>query len=262
MEFRGLRTAAAAFLIVLAVIGVLAAGCAGPPTAPASITAAGTAVPSASSRPGTASSVARLADSTREWNMVVLGDSTGDDPDEFPFLAAQQLGTVYNRPVIVHRWADSRGYAEDMTFPKTVDAEPIHLWNGSVSGSIGAYAANHLGAMAPAGTDLVLINYGHNYAGPQQAEDGLSRLLEAVDERLGHPPVLVTIQNPKNPETAVSSAIIAQVRATAAAYSCGTVDVHGAFRAAGDIGRLLLDDTHPSRAGSKIWADAVVKALS
>jgi lysophospholipase L1-like esterase len=194
--------------------------------------------------------------------MVVLGDSTGDDTDEFPFLAAQQLASEYNRPVIVHRWADGRGYGEESAFPGGPDAAAIHIWNGSVSGSVGSYAASNLTAMTPAGADLVLINYGHNYAGPQEAKAGISQLLEVIDERLGRPPVLVTIQNPKNPETVLSSAIVEQVRATAMEHVCETVDVHRAFKDAGDLDLLLLDDTHPSPAGSKVWAAAVVKALS
>ena len=198
----------------------------------------------------------------RDWNVVVLGDSTGDDTDEFPFLAAQQLASAHNRPVIVHRWADGRGYGEESTFPAGRDAAAIHIWNGSVSGSVGSYAANNLKAMTPVAADLVLINYGHNYAGPQEAKAGISQLLEDIDEHLGRPPILVIIQNPKNPETELSSAIVEQVRAAASAYACETVDVHRAFEDAGDPDLLLVDDTHPSPAGSKVWADAVVKAMS
>lgn len=261
MARQGLKVAAAAALMALA------AGCAGPSSAPVSSTAApsakpGSLVPAPSGRPAAASAVSLLADPVRDWNVVVLGDSTGDDTDEFPFLAAQQLGSAHNRPAIVHRWADGRGYGDESTFPARTDAAAIHIWNGSVSGSVGAYAANNLRAMTPAGADLVLINYGHNYGGPEQARDGLSQLLEDIDEHLGHPPILVIIQNPKNPETALSSAIIGQVRDTASAYSCETVDVHRAFKDAGDPEPLLLDDTHPSPVGSKVWADAVVKALS
>jgi len=261
MALRGLRAAAAAALMVMA------AGCAGPSSAPVSSTAApsaepGPIMPAPSGRPATASAVSLLADPARDWNVVVLGDSTGDDPDEFPFLVAQQLGSAHNRPVIVHRWADGRGYGDESTFPARTDAAAIHVWNGSVSGSVAAYAANNLRAMTPVGADLVLINYGHNYAGPEQARDGLSQLLEDIDGHLGRPPVLVIIQNPKNPETVLSSAIIRQVSDTASAYFCETVDVHWAFRDAGDPEPLLLDDTHPSPAGSNVWADAVVKALS
>lgn len=193
---------------------------------------------------------------------MVLGDSTGDDSDEFPFLVAQQLGTAYNRPVIIHRWTDGTGYGGETTFPGGRDAAAIHVWNGSVSGSVGAYAATNLEAMTPAGADLVLINYGHNYGGPQQAREGISQLLKDIDAHLAQPPILVTIQNPKNPETMLSSAIVGQVRATASAYHCETVDVYSAFKNAVDPGLLLLDDTHTSPAGSKIWADTVVKALS
>ncbi len=218
--------------------------------------------PTPSGRPAASSSVSLLADPTRVWNVVVLGDSTGDDTDEFPFLAAQQLGSAHNRPVIVHRWADGRGYGAESTFPGGRDAAPIHIWNGSVSGSVGMYAANNLEAMTPAGADLVLVNYGHNYAGAQQAKEGISQLLEDIDGHLGRPPILVIIQNPRNPETVSSSAIGGQVRDTASAYFCETVDVHRAFTEAGDPGHLLLDHVHPSPAGSKVWAEAVVKALS
>jgi lysophospholipase L1-like esterase len=192
---------------------------------------------------------------------VLLGDSTGDDVDEFPFLAAEQLSSAHGRTVIVHRWLDGKGYSSEFTANGGGNAQ-IHIWNGSVAGTVGVYALVNLVAMAPAGADLVIINYGHNYAGPSQAKDGLSGLLERIDEQFGTPPVLVVIQNPKYPETPGSLGVVEQIRAVAATRGCEAVDVYKAFKETGDVRPLLVDDTHPSPAGSKLWAAVLMKWLS
>jgi lysophospholipase L1-like esterase len=212
-------------------------------------------------RPGTDSSLALLGDSIRDWNVVLLGDSTGDDVDEFPFLAAEQLRSVHGRTVTVHRWVDGKGYSHEFTASGGGKAQ-IHIWNGSVAGTIATYAVKNLAAMAPAGADLVIINYGHNYAGPGQARDGVSRLLQRIDEQFDTPPVLVVIQNPKNPESLQSIAIVEQLRALAATRECEVADVYKAFKETGDVSPLLIDDIHPSPAGSKLWADVLMKWLS
>ncbi|HEY8702441.1 MAG TPA: SGNH/GDSL hydrolase family protein [Arthrobacter sp.] len=243
---------------------VLAAGCSGPPSASGTATTARTeAGPSSGAayhRPSAASSVALLADSTRDWNVVILGDSTGDDLDEFPFLAAEQLRSAHGRTVSVHRWMDGKGYSGEFT--ASGGNAQIHIWNGSVAGTTATYGASNLAAMAPAGADLVIVNYGHNYADPSQAKDGVSRLLEKIDERFGTPPVLVVIQNPRNPETPQSLAVVEQLRALAATRGYEVVDVYKAFKETGDVRPLLLDDIHPSPAGSRLWAETLMKWLS
>jgi hypothetical protein len=54
---------------------------------------------------------------------------------------------------------------------------------------------------------------------------------------------------------------VAAVRDLAAEEALPVVDVHGAFRRAGPLEELLVDDSSPSERGSVVWADAVRRQL-
>lgn len=110
------RRAALVGVVVLAVasavvaVAVLSTGNNQPPTSAETSHSSPATPPSqeaarnpVAQRPTVAEAVALLGDRAREWNMTVLGDSTGDDADEFPFIVARRMNTAYSRPVIVHR---------------------------------------------------------------------------------------------------------------------------------------------------------------
>ncbi|MEV4991195.1 SGNH/GDSL hydrolase family protein [Pseudarthrobacter sp. LMD1-1-1.1] len=193
--------------------------------------------------------------------MVVFGDSTGNDSDEFVFLLAKQMSDHYNRPVLMHRWINSA-----YTAPLTIGAggnAPINIWNGSVPGQTGDYALTNLAKMAPDGlaVDLVMMNYGHNYKGVWNAEQTTLKLAQAVDDKLGAKAMLYMLQNPENPEADNSAAVVNLFRNLTKDSGYEAVDVYAAFKAKGDIAPLLVDNIHPNPAGSKVWADAVAPKL-
>lgn len=271
--------------LALGLLVLAASGCAGPAAdAPAEPSPAASAppvpatlqppasqpVPSAAAMTPTAEAapartvsdaVALLADGAREWNVLVLGDSTGEEVGEFPFAAAERLAPMYGRPVTVHRWSDGRGYPDKVDVPGQGNAR-IHIWNGSAAGSVASYAEGNLDAMAPVNMDLVIVNYGHNYPGPEQADEGLSSLLALLKDKLGAPPVLVVLQNPHYPESESSAAISGRLRSIATSGGYGIVDVYQAFKDYGGYDALLSDALHPNAAGSQLWAETLVKRLT
>ena len=214
----------------------------------------------ATARPAVAAAVGLLNDPAREWNMTLLGDSTGNDINEFTFILAQQMTVAYNRPVIVHRWTDGLGYSEEKRFGFGGGA-PIHIWNGSAPGKTGGYAVDNLKVIAPAGSDLTIVNYGHNYKATWGLDSGMIQLVQSLDQQNGPTPMLFILQNPQHPETPGSAAIVERLRTLTSEGGYEVVDVYKAFKDAGDIAPLMLDSIHPNPAGSKVWADAVAAKL-
>lgn len=214
----------------------------------------------ATKRPTVASAVGLLGDPGRKWTLNVLGDSTGNDSNEYVFLLAEQLSAIYDRPVLMHRWLDGK-YAPAVRIGEGVNA-PIHIWNGSVPGTTGEYALDHMEAMAVKSADLVILNYGHNYKGGWNAETVTLHLVKAVDEQIQPKAMLFMFQNPQNPETPGPLAAATTIRGMVTAGKYEAVDVYKAFKDTGNVPSLMLDSIHPNPAGSKVWADAVAKRLS
>lgn len=209
-------------------------------------------------RPPVAAAVGLLDDPTREWTLTVLGDSTGNDTNEYVFLLAKQLSDAHNRPVIIHRWTND-AYESEMRIGAGRYA-PLHIWNGSVPGTTGEYALDHLEAIAPK-ADLTILNYGHNYKGAWNTETVTLQLVNAVDGQHGNGAMLFMFQNPQNPETPDSEATSQKIREMVTTANYEAVDVYQAFKATGDIAPLMHDNIHPNPAGSQVWADAVAAKL-
>lgn len=209
-------------------------------------------------RPKVADAVALLGDPAREWSMTLLGDSTGNDSNEFAFILAKQMSDHYDRPVIMHRWLEG-GYTKDITIGAGQNA-PIHIWNGSVTGSTGDYAVDNAAKIAHK-ADLVVVNYGHNYKSSWAAETITLRLVRETDQRIGATAMLFIIQNPQQPESGYSTDVRNQIRSMTTEAGYEFVDVYQAFKDTGNVGGLMLDSVHPNPAGSKVWADTISSVL-
>lgn len=202
-----------------------------------------------------------LGDQGRAWTLNVLGDSTGNDSDEYVFLLAQQLSDIYNRPTIIHVWADGKGYAKEVPVGGGENA-PIHIWNGSVPGQTGAYAKKNIDEMARKDADLIIVNYGHNYSGAWNAQTITRQLVTLLDQKIGAKPMLFMLQNPWSPETPGSTAVAGAMREIVTGSKYEYVDVYKAFKDTGKAASLMHDHIHPNPAGSQVWADAVASKLS
>lgn len=215
----------------------------------------------ATKRPTLAASLGLLADPAREWRLTVLGDSTGNDTNEWTFRLAEQLSSIYDRPVVMHRWLDGAAYSKEVTIGAGTNA-PIHIWNGSVPGSTAVYAQKHLKEMLRKDSDLLIMNYGHNYTGTWNAETATLRTVSMVDELVGPKAMLFMLQNPQRPETSKSVAVTDLIRGMVTRAKYEYVDVYKAFKDSGKPASLMLDNIHPNPAGSQVWADAVAAKLS
>lgn len=207
--------------------------------------------------------VKRLSEQSMPFTFTVLGDSTGNDRNEWVFLTAGWVSEEFNRPVEIHQWDSKNNEYTEIRTVGSGTGEPVTIWNSSSPGRTAAYTLEHLRKAAPERPDAVIINHGHN--GGSAAGSQVTRLVNEVNDLWDEPPALaVTLQNPHTAEG--SSKQRAMLSASLEdRYSNGPVkilDVRKAFEDTGDVAALLMDDgLHPNPAGSEVWAKVVIDSL-
>jgi lysophospholipase L1-like esterase len=247
-------------LVTAGLVGVaMKVSTAGPPAGQSTYTAA--ALPTATATPSTSLAQARaVLDRDEDLTIGVLGDSTGNDGNEWVHLVSQELGQ--SRQVSVHTWDDKAGeYPE--SFRTYGDTGPqAEVWNFSAPGRSAAYPADKMAKALPRKPDLLLINFGHNNMSTNVGVE-LTALRQAVEEKWGTGIVtVVMVQNPeKGAREEDQAAVRGFVKKWANHNRLAYVDVATAFTKRGDISSLMLDDIHPNPKGSQVWADTVVRAL-
>jgi hypothetical protein len=220
--------------------------------------------PSPSESPGgVQTAVTRLDDASAPFTLTVLGDSTGNDGDEWVANLARSIADEKGRPVTYCAWDAAAGrYSAPLTFGQG-DAAPVTIWNGSAAGEGPDYSLANLPALAPSPSDVLVVNHGHNFVTPQQGAADEAALITATAARWQTAPaVAVTLQNPRLTDAAAQDANLAAVRELVVDSSYAVIDVASAFRAQPDLAALLqADGTHPDAAGQAIWVDTVRRAL-
>ena len=197
--------------------------------------------------------------------MTVIGDSTGNEPDEWVFPVVTEIAARHDRPVTVHRWdIRTNKYVDDVIVGSGTNA-PIIVWNGSASGKDGLYSASQFGTLAPERPDLAIINHGHN----MPTADAATQQIKVLEELLvgawdDAPAIAVTIQNPRTDAgKAKMEALSKGIKDKWEDSRVQILDVQSAFEASGNLPELLTDDGyHPSDAGHLLWANTVLNALN
>lgn len=207
--------------------------------------------------------VARLDDKAASWTLTVLGDSTGNDGDEWVANLARTIATEKVRPVTYYSWdAAAATYAAPVTYGRG-SGDPVTIWNGSASGMGPDYSLANLPALAASPSDLLIVNHSHNFVSPQQGATDEAALVTATAAQWQTvPAVAVTLQNPRLTDAPAQDANLAAVSDAVAGSSYTVIDVTSAFRAQPDIAALLqADGTHPNSAGQTLWSETVNAAL-
>lgn len=187
----------------------------------------------------------------------VLGDSTGNDAEEWVELWAKDLAV--SATVTVNHWKEG---APIWPVTSYGDGErPVAIWNGSMPGSNGMYARERFQAMQPVKPDLIIYNYGHNMSASGVVGD-IDALQRMAETRWGGGlPFVVTLQNASRGKyQAVSAQSVADLKAWAGPRNIPTIDIESVIPAQ-NLEALLLDEVHPNKQGSRLWAEAVNIAL-
>ncbi|WP_353712924.1 hypothetical protein [Arthrobacter sp. K5] len=189
----------------------------------------------------------------------VLGDSTSNEPGEWVDLYAQHLATIGT--VSLHFWDQDKS-----EWSHTVKTYPgpdrkITIWNGSMVGASQAFAIENAATLVPERPSFVMLNYGHNYVSGGSSATSW-RLMSIIDEKWGKTPAAVMLQNPSiNARAAYSANSVLELKFWAQRFGYPTVDLQSAFTKAGNLKNLLKNNIDPNPAGSRLWADNVVKVV-
>lgn len=196
--------------------------------------------------------------------ILVIGDSTGDQSSEWPYMVGAGLAARY--PTHTVRWRTfnfaTNAYGATTTIstgsgPNTITIQNVSIGSSQAMQVAGDRFPNAVSAIDPA---LVIVNHGHNHASGDASstmQDGaFASILENV--LLAKPGIAAAyiLQNP-NRDSSIQDSRIAVVRALAADRGDVTlIDAYSKFIALGKAGSLYNDAMHPSVSGSQLYVDA------
>ncbi|SDG21182.1 SGNH/GDSL hydrolase family protein [Microbacterium sp. 77mftsu3.1] len=191
----------------------------------------------------------------------VLGDSTGNGPNEWVARWAKRIGET-GSTVTVHYWDDvDETYAEDVTYGS--GSRAVEIWNGSMPGKNAMNALEIRDQLQPAEPDLIVYNFGHNI-GPEPVDVTYSKIQKAAEEQWGGRILRVAmLQNPAHgTREAPTEGSQRRVSAWASRNGVPLVNIRDAFTANPEwVADYMLDEVHPNDAGSQVWVEQVIKTL-
>lgn len=230
--------------------------------------------------------VRKLADDFADVNVLVLGDSTAAQTNQFPDQLMPQVQALYPHRTLqkatwdntTHTWGSFSTVGSAGT-----GSYNIKFWQGAVSGTVCEQPLNYLdawiGAVQP---DLVIVHYGHNYgktaADGGQPSDAVMdqvfrerylRFIAVIKNVCPRADVLLVSQNPyltAGARTQISNVRAQTVREIAADLGCAYGPVLEAYEALGNTTvqatYLNADGLHPLTSGATngalVAADALV----
>lgn len=210
----------------------------------------------------------RIDDPEREFVVVVLGDSTGNEQGEWVDRAFRMLSEELDRPLVEHPWnLQTAQYAEPITVNGDAEGAPIVVWNGSASGKTAAYSLENYDRLVPQQPDVLFLNHGlNNVRRPDRVAPEFSDVLTRTEQTwAGTVGYAALLENPRFDDWAAAhDAVLDSVRSwlDERPFVLG-IDVHDAYLAREDVATLLtVDLLHPSPAGSQVTAETVLAAIA
>lgn len=211
--------------------------------------------------------------SGQDATFLVIGDSTGNAPDEWVYRFFAEIGLQNPTARVAYRLyaggqtSGSDAYDPEVAIQEGSGGPTIHIWNASVATTnptylLGAKKASAIDAVAP---DCIIWNHGQNTVSPMPAHAQRDCFLMGFENvRLEHPgvPHVVMLQNPRRDDDLMAS-VIAELTALCAEYGDVTlIDGYSAYIAAGKPSGWYTDINHPNATGSGVLMDEALKVWS
>lgn len=211
----------------------------------------------------TASIMSSLNKQTADINIVICGDSTGDQTGEWDDLLVTYLASLYPTHTVTKRFWNTGTLVYDA--PSTVQTgtgtKSLNIYIGGASGAQVTYAYTNIVNMIPVTPDLVMLSYGHNNNNPSIYRSLYYQTTNEIRKRFPSSSIICIAQNPKgsailNYQNGLDNVTVLSKLCETEGY--GFINVMQAFIDYGDYNTdLLLDGTHPNAAGSQLWFDVV-----
>lgn len=209
----------------------------------------------------------RLDDNTREFTILIFGDSTGVSATGWQVLVPKWLGTQYDRSVLLHPWnRDAGAYAQAWGLSSGDNAQ-ITVWNGSSPGRDVAYAREHEGDIAPidpASVDIVFMNFGHTQT--QASLPAVGKFMTEAAQKYSNAAVVYLKQNPDHstsPLKDIQKDNVTSMEMWATKHKFESIPIYDAIVKTNRVDELMDVPTmiHPNTDGYRIWADVMIQRL-
>ena len=199
-------------------------------------------------------------------NMIVVGDSTGNETTEWVYIFADRLANEYpTYTVKYHLWdVIANNYAAPIDISVGSGFNTLNIYNASVAGADTYYWQGfRFDTVHAVDADLVIQNLGHN-GGTSLMYDviysGHFGGLYKISERHKKADICVILQNFRTDFEDYSLRAVTAMADIATNLSLQFVDVYSLFKykqRTGDVSDWLSDSVHPNRIGSIKWANLV-----
>lgn len=201
---------------------------------------------------------------SKDVHILVVGDSTGNETTEWPYLFGQWLFAQYPSHSVDYRLYNdgANSYDAAISLGTGNGSRKITIWNASIGGStpfylIGSKRATAIDAVSP---DLMIFNYGHNVVtagGLTQIRSEMLQGTEAVREAHPSVPLAMFTQNPRRDDSDYAN-VNQAIREVVAGYGDVTlIDAYTPFINAGKPSAWYGDNIHPTGAGKTAFLDAL-----
>lgn len=229
-------------------------------TTPSATTPAATPSPTPKALPEGLAGAATLLAGDDDVSILVLGDGSGDEADEWVSIWAKRH-VARTHQVSYQAWdAEAEDYGQPVQSGSK--GSTVTIWNASTSApSLGAEDDRVAKAWQPA--DIVMLSYGHRQAA-DALPAGLGAIRAAVKAESKDAIILAMIQNPDQVATeATQRDATLAVAAWAKKAGLDTVDVYDAFLKNPERRSALVEvDGSPTPLGSEIWAKTLADTVA
>lgn len=226
---------------------------------PAPDAAVATPSPSASAPREGLAGVADIINSPDGASILVIGDGSGDENDEWVSVWARDH--LAAKATVSYRAWD-RANNQYAAAVRTGSAGPtLELWNASVRSPDMAREPARI-ARAWQDADVVLLSYGHRL-NPAQVTGQMDAVAAAVRAEGPNARIVVLLQNPDRAATeAIQAQTVQAIKEWADAQGFPTTDVFDPFsKEPGPRNDLVESDGSPTAAGSQLFAGILADAL-
>lgn len=199
-----------------------------------------------------------IENGVRDLDLLVIGDSTGNETSEWVYLFFTGLAARYPSHAFHYRLWNDTAQAYDAATVIGSGIRKVTLWNAAMAGATTQswQGVRYASAIRDTPADLVMISLGHNEQPDSKSWRG--RYLSLTETISAQKPAAAIVLVGQNPATgnSLQAQRIDIYKDIAARRGYGFIDAHAAFVEAG--GNLTADGIHPAVTGSRLWADVAL----
>lgn len=207
----------------------------------------------------------------RDVYLLVQGDSTGNETNEWVYLVSQFLaGEFTSFTVNYYLWNAGTGlYDTPVVISAGSGGNTLKIYNASIPGSSSAYFGGGRRPAVYAGFDfdLIIRNYGHNNGSFSDLKILVDLEMEACTQLMYDQPnaeISLILQNIDTSVESFSSKQVNAARIVSQALGFGVIDIRSVFawkQETGVLGDWMGDSVHPNTVGRIVLADVVCESL-